>query len=213
MFKSSNANQILFLKNKLKDIKKGKGEDIQSYFIRITKIKNDLLSIGEAIANRELTLIALGGLPPEWHVFNTTILNINKIPGFDESPTRCSQEETRMMELKMPSNRNNPTAFSAHAKRKNNAGSKKQSQGRPRFKNGRKGRCFICNKFGHYGKECPNRREHLMMMITIIPGATTTIKEMTGSTTKGKEMHPLLNLEMIELLKEQETPGMMSLML
>ena len=83
MFKSSNANQILFLKNKLKDIKKGKGEDIQSSFMRIIEIKNDLLSIGEAIAERELTLITLGGLPPEWHVFNTTILNNDKILGFE----------------------------------------------------------------------------------------------------------------------------------
>eukprot|EP00253_Pinus_taeda_P002410 PITA_02410 len=158
MFKSSNANQILFLKNKLKDIKKGKGEDIQSYFMGITEIKNDFLSIGEAIADRELTLIALGGLPPEWHVLNTTILNNDKIIGFEELLTRCSQEETRMMELEMPSNRDNPTAFSAHAKRKNNADSKKKSQGRSRFKNGRKGRCFVCNKFGHYARECPIRR-------------------------------------------------------
>ena len=30
MFKVSNSNQILFLKNKLKNIKKGKDEDIQS---------------------------------------------------------------------------------------------------------------------------------------------------------------------------------------
>ena len=80
MFKSSNANQIIFLKNKLKDIKKGKGEDIQSYFMRITKIKNHLLAIGEVIVDKELTLIVLGGLPPEWHVFNTTILNNDIIP-------------------------------------------------------------------------------------------------------------------------------------
>jgi len=46
MFKASNANQVLFLKNKLKEIKKGRGEDIQSYFMRITEIKNNLLSIG-----------------------------------------------------------------------------------------------------------------------------------------------------------------------
>eukprot|EP00253_Pinus_taeda_P016392 PITA_16392 len=59
----------------------------------------------------------------------------------------------------MPSNRNNPTTFSIHAKKKNNAGSKNQSQGIPGFKNGRKGRCFVCNKFGHYSKECPNRRD------------------------------------------------------
>ena len=79
MFKSSNANQIIFFKNKLKDINKGKGEYIQSYFMRITKIKNDLLSIGEVVGDRELTLIALGGLTREWDVFNTTILNNDRI--------------------------------------------------------------------------------------------------------------------------------------
>eukprot|EP00253_Pinus_taeda_P035358 PITA_35358 len=80
MFKVSNANQILFLKNKFKDIKKGKDEDIQSYFLRITEIKNDLLSIGEVIADRELSLTTLGGLPHEWYVFRTTILNNDRIP-------------------------------------------------------------------------------------------------------------------------------------
>lgn len=39
MFKVSNANQVLFLKNELKDIKKGRSEDIQSYFMRITDFK------------------------------------------------------------------------------------------------------------------------------------------------------------------------------
>jgi len=63
LFKVSDANQVLFLKNKLKDIKKGKDEDIQSYFLRITEIKNDLLSIGEVIGDRELTVTTLGGLP------------------------------------------------------------------------------------------------------------------------------------------------------
>ena len=81
------------------------------------------------------------------------------ILGFEELLTRCSQEETRMTKLDMPLNRNDPTAFSAHAKKKKNAGSKKQCQGRSGFKNGRKGRCFICKKFGHYARECPNRRD------------------------------------------------------
>lgn len=65
MFKVSNANQVLFLKNKLKDTKKGRREDNQSYFMRITKIRNDLRSIREVIADREFTLIALGSLPCE----------------------------------------------------------------------------------------------------------------------------------------------------
>jgi len=138
MFKVNNANQVLFLKNKLKDIKMDRGESIQSYFMRITEIKNDLLSIGEVVGDRELTLIAFGGLTREWDVFNTTILNNDRILGFDELLARCTQEEIRMMETVKPSNRNNPTAFSAHAKRKNNAGPRRQGQGfKPGFKEGR----------------------------------------------------------------------------
>ena len=77
-------------------------------------------------------------------------LNNDRIPSFDELLTRCTQEETRMMERRMPSNGNDPTAFSTHAKMKNNANPKEQGQGRHGFKERRKGRCFNCNKFGHY---------------------------------------------------------------
>ena len=49
MFRASNANQILLFKNQLKNIKKGKDESIQSYFMRLIEIRNNLLAIGEAI--------------------------------------------------------------------------------------------------------------------------------------------------------------------
>lgn len=129
MFKVNNANQILFLKNKLKDIKMDRGESMQPYFMRITEIKNDLLSIREIIGDRELTLIAIGGLIRDWDVFDTTILNNDRISRFEELLARCTQEEIRMMERDKPSNRNNPTAFSARSKRKNNAGPRNQGQG------------------------------------------------------------------------------------
>src|SRR3984885_11915048 len=41
LFKVNDANQVLFLINKLKEIKKGKDESMQSYFLRITEINND----------------------------------------------------------------------------------------------------------------------------------------------------------------------------
>ena len=63
MFKVNNANQVLFFKNQLKNIKKGKDESIQSYFMRLTEIGNNLLAIGEEIVDREMVLIVLGGLP------------------------------------------------------------------------------------------------------------------------------------------------------
>eukprot|EP00253_Pinus_taeda_P004316 PITA_04316 len=80
----------------------GKDESMQAYFLRITEIKNDLLSIREVIPDREMTLTTLGGLPSEWYVFRTTLLNNNVIPGFEELMARCIQEETRMEEQEMP---------------------------------------------------------------------------------------------------------------
>ena len=56
---------------------------------------------------------------------------------------------------------------------------------------------------------------HLEMMTTTVAtiSGETTIKGMGGSTTKGKGMLSLLNMEMVDLPKDQETPGMMNLML
>lgn len=74
---------------------------------------------------------------------------------------------------------------------------------------------MLCNRFGHYSRECPNKGIHLGMMkkTTATISKATTIKGMAGSTTKEKGMLLLLNMEMVDLPKGQETPGMMNLML
>ena len=66
LFKVNDANQVLFLRNKLREIKKDKDESMQAYFLGITEIKNDLLSIGEAITDKEMALTTLEGLPSKW---------------------------------------------------------------------------------------------------------------------------------------------------
>ena len=93
MFRANNENQFLFFKNQLKNLKKGRDESVRYYFLKLTEIKNNLLAIGETIVDREMVLTTLGGLSFEWHVFNTTILNKNVIPDFDEVLSRCVQEE------------------------------------------------------------------------------------------------------------------------
>eukprot|EP00253_Pinus_taeda_P036297 PITA_36297 len=67
LFKFNDENQVLFLRNKLKEIKKGTDKSMQAYFLRITEMRNDLLSIGEIITDREMELTTLGGLPSEWN--------------------------------------------------------------------------------------------------------------------------------------------------
>ena len=48
------------------DYVQGKIHEPPSYFTRLTEIRNDLLAIGEEVVDRELVLIALGGLPRDW---------------------------------------------------------------------------------------------------------------------------------------------------
>jgi len=122
LFKVNDANQVLFLRNKMKEIKKGKDESMQAYFLRITEIRNDLLSIGEAITDRGMALTTLGGLPSEWYV----------IPGFEELMARCIQEETRVEEQEMPLSKGPPPAFSSHAKKRNNSGTESKGKAGPK---------------------------------------------------------------------------------
>eukprot|EP00253_Pinus_taeda_P006195 PITA_06195 len=149
LFKVNDANQVLFLRNKLKEIKKGKDENMQAYFLRITEIKNNLLSIGEVILDREMALTTLGGLPFDWYIFKTTLLNNNVIPRFEELMTRCIQEEARMEEQEMPTLKGHLTSSSSHAKRRNNSEAKSKRKAGPK---GGKGRCYHCNKPGQMAR-------------------------------------------------------------
>ena len=54
---------------------------------------------------------------------------------------------------------------------------------------------------------------HEMMITTTTISREMEIKEITGSTTKEREMLHLHDMEMVNLLKDRETPGMMNLML
>ena len=99
-----------------------------------------------------MVLTALGGLSYEWHVFNTTIRNNNVIPDFDEVLLRCVQEETRLKEYENEGN----AAFTARAKKKNNGGLRNQGRAGAQ---GKKGRCYTCNKTDHYARECPNKKD------------------------------------------------------
>ena len=70
---------------------------------------------------------------------------------------RCIQEETRVEDQEVPLPKVPPAAFSSHAKKRNNSGTKSKGKARP--KGGRKGRCYICNKESQYARECPHRKD------------------------------------------------------
>ena len=62
MFKEKNVNQVIFFKNQLKNLKKSRVDSVQSYFLNLTEIRNNMLAIGEIITDQEMVLTTLGGL-------------------------------------------------------------------------------------------------------------------------------------------------------
>ncbi len=69
MFEINNTMRILNLKDKLSNIKMNKEETIASYFMRITELRNQLSKKSHIYDEKELTMIALRGLPQSWKTF------------------------------------------------------------------------------------------------------------------------------------------------
>jgi len=76
---------------------------------------------------------SLNWTPPRKSTIDwTTLLNYNVIPGFEELMARCIQEESREEEQEIPMLKGPPAAFSSHAKKRNNSGTKSKGKARPK---------------------------------------------------------------------------------
>lgn len=96
MYEINNTSRALSLKQQLHHVKMNKGESITSYFIRITNLRDQLSTIGHAIDDKELTMLALNGLPKSWEACIQGISARSKLPKFDQLKTYCIQEESRL---------------------------------------------------------------------------------------------------------------------
>lgn len=95
MYEVNNFNHVLSLKNQNKDIKMKKGDTVQSYFMRLSQLTDQLVIAVEIMSDRELVLVALQGLPPIWETFITTISNDDKLPTLDELVGKTLERKPR----------------------------------------------------------------------------------------------------------------------
>ena len=63
LFKGKNINQKMTLRNQLKNVKIQNTETIQSYFTRVSQIKEQLEAVDEEVENTEIVITTLNGLP------------------------------------------------------------------------------------------------------------------------------------------------------
>lgn len=83
IYEINNTSRALSLKQKLHHLKMNKGESITSYFMRIAKLRDQLSTIGNFIKRKELTMLALNGLPTLWEAFIQGISACSKLSKFD----------------------------------------------------------------------------------------------------------------------------------
>jgi len=77
LFENENPSKILALKDQLRQVKFTKDDSISTYFMKIAQIRDQLTAVEESIPDRDLLLIAMGGLPSEWSLLVQILVGLN----------------------------------------------------------------------------------------------------------------------------------------
>ena len=91
-----NINWKMTLRNQLKNVKIQNAETIQSYFTRVSQIKEQLEAVDEEVENAEIVMTTLNGLPRACDSFIQGICARKKLVKFRRQWEEFSQEEARI---------------------------------------------------------------------------------------------------------------------
>jgi hypothetical protein len=97
LYEGKNINQKMTLRTQLKNVKMQSSKNIQSYFPRVSQIKEQLEAIGDTIEEAELMMTTLNGLPKSWESFIQRICSRRRITRFSILWEDCTKEESRLV--------------------------------------------------------------------------------------------------------------------
>jgi hypothetical protein len=159
LFSVRNIGQVISLKNELRDMKMNDDDNITSYLVRMSQLRDQLQSIEEIISEKELVNIVLNGIPKTWDSFSTSVNKRKEYPTFEELWTCCAQEESRINAKEKSQKKYNDEAFTTkfnNFRNKNKFGSRKKPN---QEKDMSKIQCFNCRKYGHHRNHCPKLKK------------------------------------------------------
>jgi hypothetical protein len=111
LFSVRNIGQVMSLKNELRDMNMNDEDNITSYFVRISQLRDQLQDIEEIISEKELVNIVLNGLPKTWDAFSASMNTRKEYPTFEELWTCCAKEESRISAKEKPQKKYDDQAF------------------------------------------------------------------------------------------------------
>ena len=83
LYQSSNENQKMVLREKLKSIRMNKGENMTACLTMIIQVHDELGVVGKVIQGAELVRIALNGVTKPWVVFMESMVAREHMPSWD----------------------------------------------------------------------------------------------------------------------------------
>ena len=90
LFTIKSLGQIASLENELRTMKMTKDDIVASFFVKITRIRDELQAIDEIVAEKELVVTALLGLPTSWSAFAPRMNSWKDTPTFKQLWNACS---------------------------------------------------------------------------------------------------------------------------
>ena len=148
LYEAKNESMKMALKEKLLGLKMLREESVVSYLTRVTQIKDELVVVGEIVAESKVVRIALRGVAAvskDWEVFVKCIVARENLPGWNRLWDDLTQEELRVDGGQSVENSVEDHALFGKGKRKGSS------------KNYSKVRFFgFCQK-GHLARNCPER--------------------------------------------------------
>ena len=162
LYEGNNINWKMTLRTKIKNVKMQSSETIQSYFTRVSRIKEQLEAIGDTIEEAELVMTTLNGLPKSWESFIQGKCSRRRLTMFSRLWEVCTREETRLATREEKLGDEENQALAAHTrkgKRKKEVHSHKKPHGLQKTHKFKKDfsnyRCFIFYKMGHISINYP----------------------------------------------------------
>jgi hypothetical protein len=95
IYQSSNENQEMVLREKLKSIKMTKVGSVSTYLTKITQMRDGIGFVGEVFTDSELVRTTLNVVTKQWVVFVEGIVARESLPKWDHLWDDVIQEENR----------------------------------------------------------------------------------------------------------------------
>lgn len=153
LYQNLNENRKMVLREKLRNVKMIDTENVASYLTRISKIRDELSAIGEAMTSPEMVRTTLNGFSGKWKLFVKGVVSKENLLGWERLWDDFFQEEIRDEALEKQSP-------SEHSEENVALLSKSKGKAKTKFvRDFNKVRCYQCNQYGHFSSNCLTNKD------------------------------------------------------